>query len=463
MNFNKPLLWHQGLFLQPQHFQYNSLHMQQSIVQYMAQSSSYPWGVSSLQLDDAALNRGQFSIKGAEIIFEDGTFTNIPENAHIISRNFDSVWIDRTKPLEVYLGLAKLADDQSNVTVVTNYDSNPNITTRFVSLVEGEEFHDLHQGKVSSHLKTMKYAVTVLFNEEVSSSNNFVTIPIAVIEQHEDEAHFSSSFIPPSISMRGSSILMSTVKDIRDELVGRSKQLENYKSNPTSRAAEFNPVAERYRAALRVIARYAPMLNHHLENSVVHPLEIYGLIRSLVGELSTFSDKVNLLGETFETGVDLPKYQHKNLGNSFSLAKNIAITLLDELTVSPELLVKFTKDEAGRFSCQLPNDFFAKQHSMYIVLETATPFSEFITSFNRFAKLGSNSQVDIYVERAIPGIPFEHLSEQPTGLERRSKVTYFTISRNSEKWKLVEDEGKLSLQWDDAPEDLNVETVLVRG
>jgi len=463
VNFNKPLFWHQGLFLQPQHFQYESLHSAQLNMQYTQYANSYPWGVAQLQFDDSTLSNGIIDIKKLDVIFEDGTFVSYPENVHLRGRSFEAQWTDRNKPLSVYLGISKLSANESNVTVVSNFDNAPEILTRYISHAEGENFQDLHQGDVTTPLKTMKYALRIFFGDEIDGLSDQVLIPIARVEQQGEELRYSNVFVAPSVSLKSSTVLLNNIKDIRDELIGRSKQIDSYKSTSTSRAAEFNPVAERYRSALRIIARYAPMLNHYFENSVVHPLEVYGQLRALIGELSTFSEKVNLLGDTPDGQNNLPRYQHTAIGECFDAAKLLIVNLLDELTVSPELLVRFERDESGRFSTDLTSEFFAKQHSMYFMLETSTHYGELSDSFNAFSKLGAQSVVDTYVQRAIPGIEFTHFPEQPTGLERRSKVTYFTIDRDSDRWKLVEEQGKIALQWDDAPADLVVEMVVVRG
>jgi len=429
----------------------------------MKQSSSYPWGVTRLQLDDLMLNSGFIEIKSLEVLFDDGTLVDYPENVHLRSRNFDSVWTDRNQPLPVYLGITKLSVTENNVTVVSSFDTAPEVITRYISHAEGESYQDLHQGDVSTPLKTLKYAVRLFIGDEIDSLSDQIILPIALLEQQGDEIRYSNQFVAPSLTLKSSSVLMNNVKDIRDELLGRSKQLDNYKSTSTSRAAEFNPVAERYRSALRTIARYAPMLNHYFENSVVHPLEVYGQLRALIGELSTFSNRVNLLGESTNSSQSLPRYNHSDLGDCFDGAKTLIISLLDELTVSPELLVRLERSEHGRFACDLTAEFFAKQHSMYLMLETATHYSEMNVSFDAFSKLGADNVVDTYVQRAIPGISVEHLTEQPTGLEQRAKVSYFTVDRDSDKWKLVEEQGRIALQWDDAPEDLVVEIVVVRG
>lgn len=463
MNFNKPLFWHQGLFLQPQHFQYQSLHTQQTEYQLLGLNNAFPWGISSMQLAPQALSRGQIEFSYLTLLFEDGALVSYPDNAQVAPRSFEANWLDRTKPLMAYIAIAKLSDSQSNVTQVPSYDNSQHISSRYVSLVEGESVKDLHQGDQAVSIKTMKYVAKVIFENELEQHSDYLTLPLACLEEIEDEIIYSKEFIAPSLSIKASYVLMDLIKEIRDELLGRSKQLENYKNTSTSRSAEFNPVSERYRNALRVIARYAPLLNHYVENPTTAPYEVYGQIRALIGELSTFSARYSILGESSDGTTTAVKYNHRELFNCFDSSKQLIVNLLDELTVSPELLVKLEKQQDGSFLAKLPNEFFVRHNSMYLMLESNMPSSDFMNSFTSFAKLGARTDVEQFVQRAIPGIEFEHLDEQPSGLEHRPKVTYFTIDRSSAKWKAVEEQGLFALHWDDAPEDLSIEMVLVRG
>ncbi|WP_221795101.1 type VI secretion system baseplate subunit TssK [Oceanobacter mangrovi] len=463
MNFKQPLSWYQGQFLQPQHFQAASYHNEQLVIQYMRELTPYPWGVARMQLEEQALAGGVVELRYIKALFEDGTLVEFPDNAHVRSRSVDGFWDDRTQPLKVYLGLSKLDPTSANVTEVPSLASAPQIHSRYVGITEGAEMSDLHQGNTSTSVKTLQYALALYFESEIADLNDKQLMPLFALEQHGEEILLSEDCIAPVLKLSGSALLMSRIKGIRDELLGRSKQLENYKNTPTSRAAEFNPVAERYRSALRLLAHYAPMLQHWFENPGVHPADIYGCLRSLIGELSTFSHKVNLLGESTGNGPSLPRYNHNELAATFLAASNMIVSLLDELTVSPELLVRFNRDGSNRFSAELPSEFFARQNDLYLMLESSRPYAELAESFEGFAKLGASKEIDIFSQRAIPGITLRLFPDQPTGLERRPKVSYFTLDRDSEKWKSVSDQGQITLLWDDAPADLVVEMVVVRG
>lgn len=463
MNVKQPLSWYQGLFLQPQHFQYASLHQEQLVIQYLLEMCPHPWGVAQLQLNEQALSGEVVEVRYIKAIFDDGTLVEFPDNAYLTARSTEGHWPDTTKPLQVYLGLTKADHAASNVTEVPSLVNAATIHTRFVGSNEGVDMKDFNEGQTTNPVKTLQYALGIYFESELSDLHDKQLLPLFALEKQGEDIQISQQCIPPVLTLSGSSQLLSIIKNIRDELVGRSKQLENYKSTPTSRAAEFNPVAERYRVALRMLAHYTPTLQHWYENPSVHPSDVYSHLRSLIGELSTFSHRVNLLGESSGGGLSLPRYQHNELAYGFNTARELIVSLLDELTVSPELLVRFNRDDANRFSAELPSEFFARQHDLYLVLETGETYTDWVESFEGFAKLGSSVEIDIYNQRAIPGIPFQAFPDQPSGLERRPKVSYFTLNRDSDKWSVVENQGQITLLWDDAPEDLVVEMVIVRG
>jgi type VI secretion system protein ImpJ len=463
VNLKQSPSWYQGLFLQPQHFQFASLHQEQLVIQYMREMSPYPWGVARMQLDEQALAGGVIELRFIKALFEDGTLVECPDNAHLRPRSVDGFWNDRSRPLNVYLGLTRLDPAGANVTEVPGLATAPAIHTRYVGLVEGESMHDLNDGNSTSTVNTLYYALGIYFESEVAELNDKQFLRLFALEQSGEEIALADSGIAPVLSLAGSSQLLALVKSIRDELLGRCKQLENYKSTPTSRAGEFNPVAERYRAALRMLAHYTPRLQHWYENPAVHPCDVFALLRGLIGELSTYSHRVNLLGESAAGGLSLMRYNHNDLSQSFGSARQLIVNLLDELTVSPELLVRFEREGNNRFNATLPVEFFARQHDLYLVLETARPFVEFGESFVDFAKLGASAEIDVYNQRAIPGIGFRHFQDQPSGLERRPRVTYFTLDRDGDKWQAVAAQGQISLIWDDAPEDLVIEMVIVRG
>ena len=71
MHADKPLFWHQGLFLQPQHFQLADLHQLHRFRAMRQYGLPYFWGVSGLKVRKGALERKKFEVTEIEVFFDD--------------------------------------------------------------------------------------------------------------------------------------------------------------------------------------------------------------------------------------------------------------------------------------------------------------------------------------------------------------------------------------------------------
>ena len=107
MDFWRSIYWHQGQFLQPQHFQYNDLAMVGRIQNVQRLSGPHPWGVVNLKIDQTAKSSGVLDLSRGEFVFPDGTFIAINKNALLTSRNFLQGWEDRRQPQRCYIGIKR--------------------------------------------------------------------------------------------------------------------------------------------------------------------------------------------------------------------------------------------------------------------------------------------------------------------------------------------------------------------
>ena len=75
----RPLFWHQGLFLQPQHLQLADLHMQSLMTPVYRYLCPHPWGVGEAEIQTAALDNRSFNLLSGNFIFPDMTYVSVPE------------------------------------------------------------------------------------------------------------------------------------------------------------------------------------------------------------------------------------------------------------------------------------------------------------------------------------------------------------------------------------------------
>jgi type VI secretion system protein ImpJ len=456
----RPLFWHQGLFLQPQHFQLENLHFQSLLTPFHRFLQPHLWGTGDLEIHEAALGNRSFDLFKGEFLFPDMTYVFFPGNALIEARSFDEAWVEGGKPFTVYAGLKKWNSVGENVTVLSRLENISQVTTRYVTRADPEEVQDLHQGGPPAQVKRLYYALKIFWETERDQLGDYLLIPVAQLERTGEEITLSEHFVPPSLTISSSEPLAKLVKEIRDQIAARCRQLESYKSERGIQTAEFGARDMVYLLALRSLNRYVPLLFHLTEAHPVHPWTVYAILRQLAGELSSFSDRVNVMGDLEDGTSLLSGYDHRGLWESFSAVQALVTQLLDDITAGPEYVIRLVYDGTYH-AAELSPMIFEGRNRFYLVFETEGDPQSVLHSLETIAKLSSRESMPILIARALPGIRLEHLPIPPQELPRRAHSIYFQIDHRSDQWKQVEQGHNIALYWDAAPEDLKVELMVV--
>lgn len=456
----RPLFWYQGLFLQPQHLQLNDLSSQSLLIPYHRYLQPYFWGIGGMEIQETALGSFTFKLRKGTFFFPDMTYISFPGNAVIDPRSFDEAWIEGGKPFTVYLGLRRWSNSAANVTVVPSLDKLSEVTTRFAASAEPEEVQDLHSSGPAAPVKRLNHVLKLFWETEKDQLADYSIVPIAQLERSGNEIVLSERFIPPCLSYNVSGSLLKIITEIRDQLASRGRQLESYKQQKGIHTAEFGARELVYVLALMTINRSLPILFHMTEAVQVHPWDVFGTLRQIIGELSSFSERVNVMGELQDGTRLLPEYDHRNLWECFSAAQALIAQLLDEITAGPQYIFQLIYD-GTYFAAQLPPTIFEARNRYYLVMKTDADPAALLQSLDTVAKLSSREGLPILIARALPGIKLKHLSIPPQELPRRGRSLYFQIDHHSDHWARVEKNNNIALYWDTAPEDLTIELMVV--
>lgn len=455
----RPLLWHQGLFLQPQHLQLSDLYYSSLLTPLQKYLLPYLWGVARMEVRQAALGTGRFQLDSGEFVFPDMSYAVVPDNAVVETRRFEDAWKDGGKPMIVYLGLRRFNQLGENVTTLSSSDNTLGVNTRFVSPVDTEEIRDLHEKGPIAQVRRLKFVLKILWDTEKDFFGDYETIPIAQLERQGEEVVLSSSFIPPSLTTNAIYTLEKIIKEIRDQISARGFQLEGFKRDRGIHTAEFGSRDMVYLMALRSLNRYIPQL-YHITESYGHPWSAYGLLRQLIGELSSFSEQVTVTGDSADGTSGLPKYNHLNLWQCFSQAQSTITALLDEITAGPEYVFPLQYD-GTYYSSELPPAVFEGRNRFYMMIQTSHDEKEVLKTLSTGAKLSSRENLPILIVRALPGVGIQNLDRPPQELPRRANALYFQIDHHADQWAGIVKGRNVALFWDSAPEDLKVELMVV--
>lgn len=453
----KPLLWHQGLFLQPQHLQLLQLYSQSQTEPIYRYMTSEMWGVGRLEIMEASLGTGSFQITKGDFIFPDMSYAKFPENAVCETRKFDADLIEGGKPLTVYIGIKRLEDAGKNVTNISAKDTVTGINTRYVSFLEPEQVPDLHLDGPSSEVRSIRYAMRIFWETEKDRLGDYEIIPVAQLERRGEEVVLSETFIPPSLTLSSSKQLEKLIREIRDQIAAKGFQLEGYKRDRGIQTSDFGSRDMVYLLALMTLNRYLPLLYLMTDLSQEHPLTAFGLLKQLIGELSGFSEKYNWAGDA--TDEIFPRYQHNNLGACFMKAQSVITSLLDEITAGPEYVYSLIYD-GTYYSADLPASIFEGKNRFYLVIQSSIDAKAMVNSIQAGAKISSRESLPILIVRALAGVTLTRLDRPPQELPRRAGAVYYQLDHNTDQWGNVFKGKNIALFWDSAPSDLKVELMV---
>ncbi|WP_321935719.1 type VI secretion system baseplate subunit TssK [Paraburkholderia sp. J8-2] len=461
MDHNKGIYWHQGMFMQPQHFQLAALHEQSRNKPVFETGLPHFWGVGALDIAAGAIARQTIEVRSARLIFPDHTYVEFPGNGVLAPRSFDASSIGEGRTLTVYLGVRKLAAEGNNVTLCESLDAAAAVQTRYASLQHPPEVPDLHSNGPAAPVHTLLHVLKIFFEGETANLGQYDLIPIAQLARMGDTVTLSDRFVPPCHALSGSDTLLRIVREIRDDVVGRAHQLQELKNPRELQKAEFDPGYMMLLLAMRTLSRAAPSLVHLAQTATVHPWHLYGELRRLVGELSAFSERFDMLGEAQDGTPGLPSYDHTDLYTCFSRAQVLIGFLLAEIATGPEHLTVLDYRD-GMFAGDLPRSFFDRRNRFYLVLRTEQLAAQVVDGALHDARLANAADVTRLVAHALPGLELIHLPNAPQGMPRRASSNYFRIEQVSELWDAVERDENIALQWPDAPQDLRAEIVVLR-
>ncbi len=462
MQPQSPIFWHQGLFLQPQHFQLTEVYHRFCFEPFTRYGFQYLWGVGALQVNEPGFGNKLFEVLQGEFLFPDGAHAVFPGNCILQSRSFDEAWVESEKPFNVFVGLHKADPGGGNVTKVQDLNTPQTIVTRFVVSEQPEEIPDTMADGPPAMVSRMRHVLRIFWENEIDELENYHLMPLAQLERDGENIRLTQSFIPPSLSIRSSSRLYSLIKEIRDMVGSRCRQLEDYKSPRDLQGAELEIRYLIFLLALRSLNRFVPLLQHQTEAPNLHPWQVYGVLRQLVGELSTFSERVNAFGESRDGSIMLPTYDHENLWGCFSTARELINRLLQGIMLGPEFLIRLEFD-GEYYSAELPETFFTTGNAYWLVLRTTENLEQIQDSLKHVVKLSSVQNLTTLIARAVPGIPLEYSPEAPSSLPRGANAYYFKIDNDSGLWRDVEESRHIAMYWDTAPKDLFAEIVVLRS
>ncbi|MGR8931744.1 MAG: type VI secretion system baseplate subunit TssK [Gammaproteobacteria bacterium] len=423
MSINNRIVWSEGMFLRPQHFQQHDRYLERFVDGRCHGLQAHDWGFSALKLDIGQLAIGKLNVTEARGIFQDGTPFNLPDDDELpLPLDVPPGIANQT----VYLALPLRRADASEI----DNDSNPDGLARYrLTHREVRDNNAGYDGRYPVEIGALRSRL-MLASEERSG---YLCLAIAnIVEVRADKTIvLDEKFIPVVLQSSTAAVLDSFVRELQGLLHTRGEAL----ASRVAGASQGSGVAEVADfMLLQTINRYEPLLQHLSNDASLHPENLFSLCLQLMGDLSTFY-RAN------KRPITLPAYRHDDLRVCFIPLITELRQLLSMVLEQNAIQIPLNKHSTSVYYSGRPDSKLLDQ-AIYVLAASAQVSSEMLrTHFPPQVKIGPVEMITQLVTSALPGIAIQPLPVAPRQLPYHAGYSYFELDKQSPYWKKMAESG----------------------
>jgi type VI secretion system protein ImpJ len=445
MTWHNKVVWTEGMFLQPQHFQQHDRYLEHQLKQRLSAGLGYGWGFVSLSLDEAALALGKLSLNSAQGVLPDGTAFAIPGN-DAAPAAIDIPTDARNEKVVLALVLARPGIVESDAEQAAG-SMGPRYAVAEIAVRDSNTTVDrdasLQIGRLNLRLML-----------ERDAGDGFASIGVArVVERRADnKIVLDTHYVPPMLHAQGHPILDGYLRELCGLLHQRGEALAARLSQPgrggVAEIADF--------LLLEAVNRSEPLFVHLQQRSVLHPQALYAACLSLAGDLATFRER--------RRPPPFPEYQHDDPSRCFR-------PVIDDLRQSLSMVMEQTaipielQDRKYGIRVAIIADTELQRNASFVLAVAAQlPGEALRARFPTQVKIGPVERIRDLVNLQLPGVTLRPLPVAPRQIPYHAGFNYFELdTRNNEMWKQLESSGGLAMHIAGEFPGLELEFWAIRG
>jgi type VI secretion system protein ImpJ len=439
------ILWGEGLFLRPQHFQQQDQYHEQRLHHSLQAIHPYAWGVSQIQIDRDALANNALRLLELSLRFQDGELYSAPGEDELP----DTV------------DLSQLPQSQQTITFYAalpsfkpfggNFGDGP--TSNAVRFRQANrDTPDLYTQAAPAQLSYLKKTVRLV--SEFEPRDSYTHFPLLRLRRAATGGfELDAGFVAPSLSIRSAPILFQQLRRLIDALQAKVSALYGHHREPSKHVIEFRSGDMSSFWLLHTASSAFASLSHYFHHPGLHPERLYEQLLQLAGALMTFSKSWTL--------ADLPAYQHNDPGPGFATLHQIIRELLDTVISSKYFAIALKEVKPSYHHGMLDSQKIDDKTTFYLAVSADLPASELVDVVPLRFKVGAPDDVDKFVLSAMPGVRLQHSPQVPAAVPVRPDACYFAIEAKGQMYERMLQAQSISIYVPGGMHDLKLDLVAV--
>jgi type VI secretion system protein ImpJ len=444
MSANNKVVWSEGMFLQPQHFQQHDRYLEMLVESRAASLRPYPWGLTRIAFDTELLSRGKLALRECRGVLPDGTPFALPDEA------------DPPVPLEV-------GEDAKNVVVYlalperragmdeTDTGEDPRSLVRFTE--SEREVGDSNAGNdTNTAVRTGRLRMRLVLGGTDIGAYSAIGVARIIERRADGQIVLDDTHIPSCLDCRASARLTGFLTEIAGLLHHRGEELAGRLVAPgKSGVAEIADFL-----LLQAVNRYESVFGHLGAVEPLHPEALYRLGIELAGDLATFT-------APRKRPPEFPHYRHPDLTETFAplmaeLRRSLSMVL--EQTAIP---IPIHETKYGIRVGTAPDRALFRTAVFVLAVNAKVPAEAVRSGFAAQTKIGPVEKIRDLVNLHLPGVALRPLPVAPRQIPYHAGFAYFELDRSGELWRMLETSGGCAIHIAGDYPGLELELWAIRG
>jgi type VI secretion system protein ImpJ len=426
MSAHNRVVWSEGLFLQPQHFQQQERYFERYVETRCQALIPHSWGFTEIEPEPDFLRIGKFGLRRAAGVFPDGTPFRMPEDDPLpppldvgpqVRDQLLYLAIPLRRAGELEVGRAAGTDELVRSGV-------RELPARNATSESGEE----------AVLEVAALRTRFLLASDLTEA--YACIPLAhLVECRADkQVVLDDAFMPTVLHTRTSSRLAALSTELHGLFHQRGEALAG-RVAATARGAAAE-IADFL--MLQAVNRYQPLFAHLAESGALHPEELFRLCVSAAGELATFTS-------TSKRPPRLPAYRHDHLRESFDPVVAALRASLSAVLEQRAISIPLEPKKFGIWVAVVADRSLFTTAAFVLAARADLPAEELRRRFPAQIKIGPVEKIRDLVTLQLPGVPLAPVPVAPRQIPFHAGFAYFELDQTSELWSQLKSSGGVAM------------------
>ncbi|MEQ1827372.1 MAG: type VI secretion system baseplate subunit TssK [Pirellula sp.] len=464
--------WHEGLFLQPHHFQAWDRHWTERVCTGEQWQAPYSYGILEIAINHDALAAGFLQVDllrcktpgGVLIEWLNGSLSdrrdlrpalNAVSELHSIDsmphapsssgarRNaeLERVSEQSSRHVDVFVAVPKLKLGNQNVDSAEHRNGS-----RFRA-----QWLDLPDESDAASIQPVELrelnARILLSTDDLAGYDVLRIARVRRSEQDDVQVRMDSHYIPPLIDCAASSLLRHQILSTTYDLVQQYSELFSKQLLDAGGVLHANtPIDVQRLLILQAVNPTASVLRVLASSRGIHPLTLYIEMARLAGSLDLLHPNRAALATS--------PYDHENLGGIFFELKRRIANAIEGLQRAPYRQCAFVGNQNG-MQVSIDRATFSSIRRWFIGIHQTTRSADslhrLMSSGNLDWKLGSVRDVERLFTMRAPGVELKRSIDVPAALPKASEWNYYeVVGTDQPAWQDVQSSGSLALRVPDS-------------